>query len=163
MTKVLVKVCFQCKESKSSDQFWEDRRNKDGLGPYCKPCQLSRQRDRRWRAGPEERAKRRAYERTYYHSRKGEAPYQDQRQRLRLWGRYKITPEEVAAIFERQHGKCAICGSENPGGRGNSFHIDHDHKTGKVRGLLCARCNHQLGTIENEEWMTRALAYLGEM
>lgn len=56
---------------------------------------------------------------------------------------------ELDAIFERQGGCCAICGADEPGGRWNSWHIDHDRSCcsgrrscGKcVRGVLCHACN----------------------
>lgn len=62
---------------------------------------------------------------------------------------YGITPEQYDAILDSQHGHCAICGDIEPGGKGKHFHIDHDHVTGQVRGLLCSRCNHGLGMFRD--------------
>jgi hypothetical protein len=63
------------------------------------------------------------------------------------------------ALFEIQGGVCALC--DNPpkqGGR--KFNIDHDHKTLKLRGLLCFRCNRALPEHVTPEWLGRAQAYL---
>lgn len=69
--------------------------------------------------------------------------------------RYNLTEEEYVAMFERQEGVCAICKkpetSRNQKGTIRSLAIDHDHNTGKVRGLLCFRCNTNLGVIESEQ------------
>lgn len=68
--------------------------------------------------------------------------------------RYGITPEERDAMNEKQGGKCAICG--DVGGQGNAKRLDieHSHATGKVRGLVCRRCNLYLGVLESE-WMNK--------
>ena len=58
-----------------------------------------------------------------------------------------------------QNGKCAICGREDNGAR--RFCVDHDHETGRIRGLLCGRCNTGLGFFEdNTEALRAALEYL---
>lgn len=68
---------------------------------------------------------------------------------------YGITMEEYEAMWKRQGGKCAICGvSEN----GRKLSVDHSHKTGKVRELLCQHCNVVLGQIES--YLPKMLPYL---
>src|SRR4051812_21578875 len=52
------------------------------------------------------------------------------------------------ALLATQEGRCAICGVEKPRGKGKRFHLDHDHETGHVRGLLCNKCNSNLGWTE---------------
>lgn len=59
---------------------------------------------------------------------------------------YGLTIEEFESMVKAQNNKCAICGSSNWGKQSPS--IDHDHSTGKVRGLLCNRCNRTLGFVE---------------
>jgi hypothetical protein len=54
-----------------------------------------------------------------------------------------VTPEEYAALFSEQGGVCAICGNPPKEG-GRALHVDHNHKTGEVRGLLCHYCNRFL-------------------
>jgi len=71
--------------------------------------------------------------------------------------RYKISPETFFRLLALQEGGCAVCGklyeTGGPGRRtrdGNrNLSIDHDHKTGKIRGILCSRCNTALGLAED--------------
>jgi hypothetical protein len=69
---------------------------------------------------------------------------------------YGITPEVWDAMLDRQGGTCAIC--ETPPGRGRAFHVDHDHATGRVRALLCGRCNVALGMAGEDPARLRAMA-----
>jgi hypothetical protein len=63
-------------------------------------------------------------------------------------------------MVAEQGDKCAICGRAEPNGRGR-WHIDHDHKTGKVRGLLCNNCNVLLGHAhEDPAILWAAIDYL---
>ena len=68
-----------------------------------------------------------------------------------------VTDDEYARLLEAQGGGCAICGAKPKTRR---LHVDHDHKTGKVRGLLCHRCNRALPTWVTDEWLRRAYHYL---
>lgn len=79
-----------------------------------------------------------------------------------LENKYKITPEEFEALWIRQNGLCAICTSPIFMGTRNTA-VDHDHNTGKIRGLLCSTCNTGLGQFqENEENIKSAIRYLSE-
>lgn len=74
--------------------------------------------------------------------------------------KYGITLAEFEVIFEFQGGRCAVCGGPPPAS-GRSFHVDHDHRTGKVRGLLCWTCNHDLiGRRRDPEVFRAAARYL---
>lgn len=55
--------------------------------------------------------------------------------------RYGITDEEYIKMWKEQKGKCALCGKEL---KDEYLHVDHDHTTGRVRGLLCKTCNMNL-------------------
>ena len=81
-----------------------------------------------------------------------------------LSGDYGITLEKYNEIFEKQGGKCAICGSENSGSKTTKyFFVDHDHSTGKVRGLLCCKCNFGIGQFNDDiELLKNAIKYLKE-
>jgi len=69
--------------------------------------------------------------------------------------RYGLTVAERNAIAEKQDHKCPICQHER------KLHVDHDHKTGAVRGLLCLGCNTSLGKFEDDPTiLLRAIAYL---
>ena len=71
---------------------------------------------------------------------------------------YGITIEDYDAILQAQGGKCAIC---KGGTSKNFFAVDHNHKNGKVRGLLCARCNTGLARfMDSATNVGRAYRYL---
>lgn len=73
----------------------------------------------------------------------------------RLKHKYRLTEEDHAALVERHQGRCAICGAEKP------LHIDHDHATGIVRGLLCEHCNRGLGMFQDTpRLLESAAAYI---
>lgn len=75
---------------------------------------------------------------------------------------YGITSEMYAQMMASQGGRCAICEKPQTEFK-RRFHVDHDHKTGVVRGLLCSVCNTSLAAMEKDEgWLSKALAYLGE-
>lgn len=72
---------------------------------------------------------------------------------------YGITEDQYLEIFIAQGKKCAICGNTPKKQR---FHVDHDHKTGLVRGILCLWCNHKLlgGARDSVIYLQRAIEYL---
>lgn len=81
--------------------------------------------------------------------------------RANLWRHYKITPAQYDQQLEKQGGKCAICASTKPGGRFNTFIVDHDHDTNVVRGLLCNECNMGIGKLgDNPVRVAAAARYL---
>jgi hypothetical protein len=63
-----------------------------------------------------------------------------------LWARYHITATDYDAMHKSQGGKCAICGRTN---RARNLDVDHCHKTGRVRGLLCSACNRAIGCLDD--------------
>jgi dCMP deaminase len=72
---------------------------------------------------------------------------------------YDLSPEQHTALNELQGGTCAIC--HNPPPEGERLAVDHDHKTGKVRGLLCQGCNRAIGIFQDSTLSLRsAMAYL---
>lgn len=78
--------------------------------------------------------------------------------KYRITNLFGLTMEQYGAMVEACGGKCQICG-EPPSGRYKNLAIDHDHKTGEVRGLLCHRCNMPLAWFEQHA--DAAKAYLG--
>ena len=73
---------------------------------------------------------------------------------------YGISDEMYSEILTRQKGCCAIC---HGAPRSQALGVDHDHKTGKVRGLLCSPCNVALGMLKDDpELLLRAAIYLEE-
>lgn len=74
---------------------------------------------------------------------------------------YGMAQEEYAARLEAQGNRCAICRTDAWGGKDNVPHVDHDHETNAVRGLLCAGCNNGLGNFKDDPVRLRAaLRYL---
>lgn len=74
-----------------------------------------------------------------------------------LKSRYNVTLEFYEKLYKKQKGKCAICNQEK------ELHIDHNHKTEKIRGLLCWACNISLGYMkENIKYILNMIKYLKE-
>jgi Recombination endonuclease VII len=75
-----------------------------------------------------------------------------------------ITDSEYARLLDWQGGGCAICGGtskrKRKDGAPYKLHADHNHRTGRVRGLLCFRCNRALPTYTGSEWLRRACEYV---
>jgi hypothetical protein len=86
----------------------------------------------------------------------------DIERRSKLKAAYGITPEQFDAMVTAQGGVCVLCGNPPAGKRHTQvLHIDHDHRTGRVRGLLCDTCNVGLGSFrDNPDLLKRAAAYL---
>ena len=80
----------------------------------------------------------------------------------RLLEKYGITLEDYELMMENQNHTCKICGTDEARGRG-TWHVDHCHTTGKVRGLLCYNCNVGLGNFkDNAAVLASAIKYLNE-
>lgn len=82
----------------------------------------------------------------------------EQKRKWNVKRRYGITIEEAIQLLVDQGGLCAIC-REVP----RRACIDHDHNTGKVRGILCHRCNVMAGAFDDSTYRHSALRYLGIM
>jgi len=76
--------------------------------------------------------------------------------------RYSLTLDEYNALLAGQNHKCAICGKD-PDRETRRFCVDHDHQTGKVRGLLCNKCNVGLANFTDNPGTLRAAAHYLEM
>ena len=126
-----MKTCNKCKEMLPLDSFGRDKPRPDGLSPYCKPCKGAMQRGY-YKANPE-----RYRERNYRDS-------------------YGITLEQYDEMLQGQGGGCASCHGQVPGG--GRFHVDHNHVTGEVRGLLCHGCNTAAGLCQDNPAVLRGLA-----
>ncbi len=81
---------------------------------------------------------------------------------------FGVTHEHVEKMLNEQHNRCALCEKDFdliiPRKRKKTaISVDHDHTTGRVRGLLCDNCNVSLGHLENKgiKWLDRALVYIG--
>jgi hypothetical protein len=70
---------------------------------------------------------------------------------------YGISKEDYLALVEKQGYKCASCGDDATGAE-HTLHIDHDHQTNEIRGLLCAGCNTALGWLHDDVTRIEKLA-----
>jgi hypothetical protein len=70
--------------------------------------------------------------------------------------KYGLSQESFDFLIEKQKQKCAICGKE--GWNGHGPHVDHDHVTGNVRGILCNNCNSALGMVGEDAKVARKMA-----
>ena len=77
----------------------------------------------------------------------------------RIKEKYGLRPDEFRALYDKQNGACAICAK--PFTSSKNTHVDHDHESGKIRGLLCSNCNSALGLMrENTTILRKAAEYL---
>lgn len=162
----MTKQCAKCLTVASVDQFNRSGRARDGLQSYCKACQ-SRKRAAQYAANREaELAKNAAYHRA-------NAERIAARQAVTRLLRYGLTPESFDAMLAQQGGRCAICRTDEPGGRHRRWVVDHDHSCcgwsaasralcGRCnRGLLCSNCNVMLGMAgDSTVALHRAIRYL---
>lgn len=145
------KQCTKCNEIKPLTEFFKEKRNTGdkgkGVASRCKVCQTAAK--HQWYLDNPNYYKQ--YNKDYYKNHKWES---------RL-GKYDMTVADYDALFAKQGFCCAICGTTVNNQCGRDFHVDHDHKTGKVRGLLCHGCNSGIGNLkDNPEIVKKALEYL---
>ena len=71
--------------------------------------------------------------------------------------RYGISSDFFGDLWQEQNGCCAICGTRLK----DKFYIDHNHKTGQIRGLLCSSCNVGIGLLKDSpDMLSKAIKYL---
>ena len=83
--------------------------------------------------------------------------------RRKKFAQYGLTEEQYQELFDGQGGVCAVCGiaTKDTPSRDEDLTVDHDHLTGKVRGLTCRSCNRGIGLLgDTIEGLEAALAYL---
>jgi hypothetical protein len=143
-----MKVCSFCKAEKNESEF----RNETGRvskRANCKKCDTERHKV--WRSKNREHL--REYDRDRW--------FKTDRWHNHIARKYGMSPEEYKNLLSDQNGKCAICSSEVPVGNSKRFHVDHCHKTGVIRGLLCSPCNQMLGYAKDSTVILEsALKYL---
>lgn len=161
------KKCIRCGEFKPLTDYGWHNIAKGQHRNFCKLCQ--KEWDREYKTGvgkpliEEYREKNKdkmvEYRKLYKLDPKN-------KEKMRTHGRnatlrqFGITQEDYDELFKKQDGKCVICGVEKNGGKQN-FCVDHDHTTGKVRGLLCHNCNLSIGLMkDNPDLLRKAAEYL---
>ncbi|MEK6884804.1 MAG: endonuclease VII domain-containing protein [Nanoarchaeota archaeon] len=171
-----MKRCCKCKVQQPIKNFYKDKSRGDSLQPRCKSCKAKIQREYR-QCDPE---KNREQARKWYKNnketylpklrtqrkqnpkgvnmanKKWRSNNQERRKAYYLAYYYKITTEEYNQLLKSQNGICAF-----PSCRRIILHVDHDHKTGKVRGLLCTQHNVGLGSFkDNIQQLAEGIEYL---
>ncbi len=90
----------------------------------------------------------------------------ENRHRWNLANTYGLTPQDYLDMLAAQGDRCAICGLEEPSAHGRTgtkfrLSVDHCHTTGRVRGLLCQKCNRAIGLLgDSVELLHKAIDYL---
>lgn len=140
------KKCTKCKKKKSCIDFKVDKRNKDGLSSWCKDCHKI-DKKKSW----------------YKHHDKNLKKVRMRTKKNNL-AKFNMTLDEYYKLCDKQNNLCAICGKPetvfNQFGLRNLC-VDHDHNTGKFRGLLCSQCNHLLGNAKDSiETLLNSIKYL---
>ena len=130
------KVCGRCNEFKGREEFYKDSSRKDNTSSYCKPCMKLK--NNFWRKNNPEKINKSS-----------------------IWYRRKISyglsKDSFFKMLEIQKNCCAICSDTID----EKCHVDHDHKTGAVRGLLCRTCNTGIGMLKDSpDILLRASQYL---
>jgi len=82
-----------------------------------------------------------------YDKRRRNTPAGKAKAKVANWRRQGIDPAQALAALAANGGTCDLCGAGQPGGHG-TWHVDHNHSTGVVRGAVCYLCNSMLGRIE---------------
>lgn len=132
--------CKKCFTYKDSSDFNKASRNTNGLQSYCKVCAQAYHKEYK-QLNPEQS--------TNAHYKRS----------------FGLTLNDVKSLLEGQFNKCALCEKELSVLQGRGFstiaHVDHDHVTGKVRGVLCGNCNTALGKLgDSVASIEKVLSYL---
>lgn len=144
-----MKQCVKCIENKPYTDFAVDKHNKDGYTYNCKKCRAlaaklhpSNSKESRDKKNLKHKEKRKEY----YSKPENKLKFKDQTLR-RTFG---IGIEDYNILFINQNGLCAICNNPQVSTRNKSLAIDHSHKSGKIRGLLCDNCNRAIGLLKDD-------------
>lgn len=147
------KACNKCLLVKAAELFFRDQAMSDGRSSICKDCK--REDVYAWREKNKDKynADMRAYNKT--------VPA-EKRYGAEIKRKYGCTLEQYNAMLVSQEGKCAICDKlHNPAEKKGRLFVDHCHKTGKVRALLCGACNSMLGYANDDtRVLLEAVAYI---
>jgi Autographiviridae endonuclease VII len=137
------KKCSKCEQEKPLGDFPKNSKSKDGYRPDCKECRS-----------------------LVWYKYKENTSIQETQRINHLLRTYGLTVQEYQEMLERQKGCCACCGKEestNHYGKTLPLAVDHCHKTGAIRGLLCRVCNQVLGHLEESpERVSALLRYIEE-
>ncbi|RFU87072.1 recombination endonuclease VII [Streptomyces triticagri] len=172
-----VKRCSRCKERKPRAAFAGNRSAKDGLQAYCRECWSAYHQERQLAKGKNVRPRVAVPAGHKFCRGCGEIkPHSEWHRNAtasdglascckeckaargragHLKSQYGMTEAERDELIAAQKGLCVICL------KAPAVHVDHDHETGRVRGVLCFNCNSALGKLgDDPDALTRAISYL---
>lgn len=143
------KVCSSCGLSKPLSDFYKEPRVKDGRFRRCKACHCKTTKEYREK-NPE------IYRKA---SLKHWRSLDDKKKQARWIKRYGLSAEQYYKMLAEQKEVCKICGQKCS--TKQTLCVDHCHKTGKIRGLLCVKCNTSLGMLNDDvSLFYKAVEYL---
>jgi hypothetical protein len=161
-----MKKCKKCELLKNFDEFYKRSDSKDGYYHECIEC-IKIRTDLKYAQNPSKKLqKNKEWAKQNPQiiqeiAKKYRDSHSELIQRAKILARYGITKEEYDQRLENQEGKCKIC--KETCSTGHNLSVDHVHKTGKIRGLLCKACNLGLGKFrDNIEFLKEAIKYLEE-
>lgn len=147
--KNMEKLCPKCRQSKSIQDFHKKRSSKDGLYSYCKKCNIES--NNNWVRHNKEKHNIRSKKWIKNNPKKAKTT------QLRKYG---IDATQYNNLLELQDNKCKICKTDSSA-LTRALAVDHCHKTGKIRGLLCGNCNRGLGRFKDSiDNLKSAIKYL---
>lgn len=157
MKKCYNSLC-EIKEPQPISNFYKNKKKFDGLSGYCKKCQADAI-SRSYYKAPEKWSERQKENR-----KRDRAKTLELQRKCWLRREYGITVEEYNDMFTSQGGVCKIC-RKHVSTLGRGLNVDHCHRTGRIRGLLCGQCNRGLGFFyDNVEYLESSIKYLkGEL
>lgn len=147
------KVCKTCGASRKLDEFYPNPHCKYGRAPECAECVRARKKRDYARKSSKEKTRLKVKSRDWYRS------HPRTKRNSYLKGAYGLDEAGVAKLYEGQNGACPVCGKPIGWDEKN---IDHDHDTGRIRGLVHPYCNTGVGFLDNHrDRIPEILAYLG--
>lgn len=157
-------VCSKCQQALPPEAFTRDARNSTGLQSQCRACRkpaADAWREQHPHASRDWKRANRDHVRDYKRQYHKDNPEKQRHSRLRR--QFDLTPEQYDAMLSSQNGGCAICGGQERRadprtGQAYALAVDHDHETGRVRGLLCSNCNRALGWLNDDPDRLRSAA-----
>lgn len=156
------KFCNCCITLKSIDLFGKDKHGRDGFTNYCKTCRnfLAREKAKSNPDGYKKRNEKSKQKRREYYQKQ---EVKDRVKNQELLKSYKISLKDYNVMISKQNGVCAICFKNELTARNKNLAVDHCHKTGIIRGLLCSNCNRAIGLLKDSVPIIKsALKYLGD-
>jgi hypothetical protein len=158
-----MKTCSKCGQTKPIDDFYRAAGMRDGRRNDCKVCNLAAKKARYVSADAVARVERWRNPKRFsaYQAEYRKRPERKRAMRDLYYRRtHGLSADAVDEMLAAQGGVCAIC-KERPEVEAR-MHVDHDHRSGAIRGVLCSRCNHAIGLLrEDPVLFARAADYLG--